>query len=76
MAETSEQWKARMGIGRRSSVARIVGGPGTTRTTPVDRDDAPGIAGTTTEHWDGRRDVHARAMTVTINTALRAATHS
>jgi hypothetical protein len=71
MAETREQWKARLGIGQPSTVAQLAGGAGTTRTSPVPRDDAPGVAGTRTEHWDGRVDATARA-TVHVNPNLRA----
>lgn len=74
--ETRTAWKARMGIGARSSVPRLTGGPGTTRTTRVPRDDAPGVAGTATDHWDGRRDATAHGtahITPTGRAALTAA---
>lgn len=46
----------------------------TARTTPVIRDDGPGIAGTTTEHWDGRRDARVTGPTVIRNPNLKART--
>lgn len=66
VSETPEQWKARMGVGERSLVGQVVGGDGTKRTTRVPREDRPGVAGTITDHWDGRRDACARPETVHI----------
>lgn len=55
--ETPEEWKRRVGVGRPSSAFRRMGsGPGSSRSTPVAREDKPGVAGVRTEHWDGRQD--------------------
>lgn len=56
MDETREEWKARMGIGQRSTVARLVGGEGTTQTKVVPDETKPRVAGFQTEHWSGRVD--------------------
>lgn len=63
----SESFKERIGVGQPCHAFRRSGGPGSTRTTAVPRDDAPGVAGTTTEHWDGRRDAHALVQPVRLN---------
>lgn len=65
MSESRESFKARIGVGSPSFAFRILGGAGTSRTQPVPSDVGPGMAGSTTEHWDGRRDAVATGMTVT-----------
>lgn len=73
MTESREQFKARLGIGRPSRAFRLLGGAGTARTTALDRDDGPGVAGSSTEHWDGRRDAVATHLTITTTDIGRAA---
>lgn len=68
----SETFKERIGVGRPSHIGRRHGGPGTTKTTTVARDDAPGVAGTQTEHWSGRVDACATNPSYTVNPNLKA----
>lgn len=69
-AESRDEWKARLGIGQRSTVARLVGGEGTAQARAVPRDDAPGFAGVTTEHWSGRQDATVIGPSTTIHRNL------
>lgn len=48
---------------------------GRTHTTPVAKDDAPGIAGTTTEDWDGRVSATAINPSITVNPNLEVRRH-
>lgn len=75
MPESRDEWKTRMGIGRPASFAQLVGGDGTTRTTPILRDDAPGISGRRTEHWSGRVDASVTAPSITKNPNLKGRLH-
>lgn len=59
-----------MGVGKPASFARVVGGPGTTKTTPVPSDERHGIAGTQTEHWSGRQDAKVICPQTTVNPNL------
>lgn len=70
--ESRDEWKARLGIGRRSTVARLVGGEGTAQARPVMRDDAPGVAGVETEHWSGRQDATVIGPSMMVNPNLEA----
>lgn len=49
----------------------LLGKRGTSNTTVVPNVDKPGIAGTTTEHWDGRTDATAMPDTVVIRKRTR-----
>lgn len=69
--ETAEEWKARIGIGRRSTVARLAGGAGTSQTTPVLDQTKPRVAGFQTEHWDGRVDATVTPETVRLRSATQ-----
>lgn len=75
MPETPEEWKARVGVGKPCNAFRRVGGPGTTKRTPVDKDTGPGVSGTTTEHWNGRVDAHVTAPQITVNPNLKGRPH-
>jgi hypothetical protein len=65
-AETPQEWKARIGVGQPSNIARRVGGPGRTHTSVVMDETRPRVAGTITDHWDGRRDACVTPETVRV----------
>jgi hypothetical protein len=48
---------------------------GRSNTTPVLRDDAPGVSGRRTEHWDGRVDAVCTNPTITVNPNLKGSLH-
>jgi hypothetical protein len=61
------EFQRRIGVGERSRIGQRTAG--TSRTTQIVREegrDRGGVAGSTTEHWDGRRDSTAVPETVRV----------